>query len=230
MVEAPVKNPLLSTSREDYLADIYRIQAAGQNVNTGEVAQRLGVSAASTSAMFKRLAQEGLVHYESYSGVWLTKEGERAASRIVRRHRVIERFLTDILGIGWDRVDGFANLMEHALPDEVLEAIERLLGDPDTCPHGYPIPNRSGETAAPAGHSAEMLAAGERAVIRRVDESDPGLLRHLRERGLVPGTRIRVQELNPIDGTRTLSAGERTLVVGQRIVRALFVDRVVDDA
>ncbi len=230
MVESPERNAPLSASREDYLADIYRIQAVGQSVNTGEVAQRLGVSAASTSAMFKRLAQEGLVHYESYNGVWLTKNGERAASHIVRRHRVIERFLTDMLGIGWERVDEFANRMEHAFPDEVVEAIERLLGDPDTCPHGYPIPGLDGETAALAGLPAETLAAGDHAVIRRVDETDPELLLHLRERGLMPGKAIAVVAVNQVDGTRTLRTGDGTLVVGQRIARSLFVDRVVDDA
>ncbi|MDA8345444.1 MAG: metal-dependent transcriptional regulator [Thermaerobacter sp.] len=230
MVDSMAKNAPLSRSREDYLAHIYRIQAVGHNVNTGEVAQHLGVTPASTSAMFKRLAQEGLVNYKSYSGVSLTEEGERAASHVVRRHRVIERFLTDILGIGWERVDEFANRMEHAMPDEVLEAIERLLGGPDTCPHGYPIPSEEGKLAVATGQPVEALVAGEWAVIRHVDESDTELLRHLRERGLVPGTLLQVAETNLIDGTRTLRIGDSTLVVGQRIARALFVDRVVDDA
>ncbi len=226
MVDSLAKNSPLSTSREDYLADIYRIQAVGQSANTGEVASHLGVTPASTSAMFKRLAQEGLVNYKSYSGVSLTEEGERAASHIIRRHRVIERFLTDILGIDWERVDEFANRMEHAMPDEVLEGIERLLGDPDTCPHGYPIPSEDGAIALASGQPVESLVAGEFGVIRRVDESDAQLLRHLRERGLVPGTALRVVDANAIDGTRTLQVGEATLVIGQRIARALFVERL----
>lgn len=224
------KGASMSISREDYLADIYRIQAIGLSVNTGDVAQRLGVSPASTSTMFKRLAEEGLVHYESYNGVWLTEVGERAASRIVRRHRIIERFLVDVLGFAWERVDELADRMEHAMPDEVLGAIEGLLGGPETCPHGFPIPSSDGGLAMATGQPLEALAAGERAVVRRVDESDKELLRYLRERRLTPGAVVEVLEVNPIDGTRLLRIQGDTLVIGQRIAGALAIEKVSADA
>ena len=214
----------LGVSREDYLADIYRIQTSGQSVSTGEVAQRLGVSAASTSAMFKRLGQEGLVDYKSYGGVHLTPKGERAAAYIVRRHRLLERFLVDVLGIGWEKVDEYADRMEHGVPDEVLSAMERLLGEPDTCPHGYPIPD-GGLVTLVAGELLETLDAGERAVVRRVDESDPELLRYLSDRGLIPGVQVEVLERNEVDGTRVLRVGSETMVIGQRIAQVLTVDR-----
>lgn len=227
MVESAAKGTALGTSREDYLAGIYRLQSTGQSVGTGDVAQRLGISPASTSAMFKRLVREGLVQHESYGDVCLTEEGARLAAAVVRRHRILERFLTDVLGIGWDEVDAYADRMEHAVPDEVLTAMEGLLGAPATCPHGYPIPV-GGELAPADGQPLSALRAGERAVVRRVDESDPKLLRYLRSCGLVPGAALEVRERNDVDGTRVLSVAEQTIVVGPRIAEALAVEAVAE--
>lgn len=228
MKSNPQKAAPLTTAREDYLADIYRIQSSGQSANTGDVAQRLRVSAASTSAMIRHLAADGLVQHEPYSGVRLTKEGERAASEVVRRHRIIERFLTDVLGIAWEQVDEFAHRMEHVTPDEVLEAMERLSGWPVTCPHGYPIPG-DGESSVTAGELLESLPAGTRAVVVRVDESDRDLLRYLREKNLTLGAEVTVVSRNDIDGTRELTTPDGTFVAGQRIARAVTVRRVSSD-
>lgn len=230
MEDGMSQKPMVGPSREDYLADIYRIQSDGRAANNGEVARRRGVTPASTSAMFRRLAQEGLIEHHSYGAVSLTPEGQRVASRVIRRHRVIERFLTDILGFGWEQVDEFADQMEHGMPDEVLGALERFLGWPETCSHGHPIPQEDGPML-PDVHGVPLEAIGQdhRVRICRLDESDPLLLKYLRDHGLTLGEELTVLEVNAIDGTRTLLAHGRKLVIGARIAQAVMVEQVGDD-
>jgi DtxR family Mn-dependent transcriptional regulator len=212
---------------EDYLADIYRLETEGVAATTGNVAGRRNVAPASATAMFKRLARDGLVTYREYEGVVLTEEGQRLALGILRRHRLTERFLTDVLQIPWDRVDEIADQMEHALPDVVVDALERLLGGPFTCPHGYPIPDRQGRMAAPAAvRTLADVPAGGEAVVARVDEHVPGLLGYVEGLGIIPGARLRVISHNPIDetvGVRVCGSEGPPLVVGPRVARAVGV-------
>lgn len=208
---------------EDYLAAIYRAQQQGLRSTTGLIASRLGVSAASATAMFQRLAAEGLVDYREYAGVFLTDKGQQAALDVIRRHRLAERFLTDVLEIPWDRVDRMAHRMEHALPREVIEGFDRLLGNPSTCPHGYPIPTADGRVAEPAVRPLGQLASGEEATVVRVLEDDPELLRYLGDRGLVPGARITMVERPPFDEPITVRINGTEQVVGARIAEAVFV-------
>ena len=225
----PAGEPRLSRSEEDYLGDIYRLQAGGEPVKTGDLAQRLGVSSASTTAMFKKLARDGYLHYKEYAGATLTGAGERAALGVIRRHRLTERFLTDLLGIPWERVDALAHRMEHALPDEVVDALEQLLGDPETCPHGYPIPAKDGQVAPGSACDLTGLATGEQARVSEVDEADPAMLLYLGEQRLVPGTCVAVTQVNPLDGTISLRFAGRDLVVGPRIAQAVRVTRIAAD-
>ncbi len=216
----------ISPAMEDYLMAIYRSQTVAERVSTSQIARRLGVSAASTTAMFKRLAEEALVEYHEYTGASLTAKGEGLAASLVRRHRLAERFLTDVLGIGLDQVDPMADRMEHALPPEVIDRFDSILQEPHTCPHGQPIPDKDG--VLPDLHYSPLasLAAGEEATIARLEEGDPELLRYLVEQGLVPGARIRVVEKHPVDDLITLDLGGTSLVVGQRVVAALDVGDV----
>ena len=214
---------------EDYLADIYRLETEGVNATTGAVAERRSVSPASATAMFKRLARDGLVTYREYEGVVLTDQGQRVALGVLRRHRLVERFLTDVLRLPWDEVDGLADQMEHALPDVVVDALEQLLGNPFTCPHGYPIPDRDGRVAdAEQLTTLADLAPGEQARVARVDEHVPGLLAHLEGLGIVPGVELLILATNPIDETVTLRVAEPEAtphVVGPRIAQAVSMVR-----
>lgn len=211
---------------EDYLAEIYRLQAAGESATTGLVADRRHVSPASTTAMFKRLARDGLVTYREYEGVTLTEDGQRLALGVLRRHRLVERFLTDVLRMPWESVDDLADQMEHALPEAVVDALERLLGNPFTCPHGYPIPDREGRLdQAPLRRLAD-LAPGESARVARVDERIPGLLAYLDQVGLTLGALLRVEATTRIDETMTLRVADAVLVVGPRVAQAISVTGV----
>lgn len=211
---------------EDYLAEIYRLQAAGESATTGMVADRRHVSPASTTAMFKRLARDGLVTYREYEGVTLTEDGQRMALGVLRRHRLVERFLTDVLRMPWESVDDLADQMEHALPEAVVDALERLLGNPFTCPHGYPIPDREGRLdQAPLRRLAD-LATGESARVARVDERIPGLLAYLDQVGLTLGALLQVEATTRIDETMTLRVADTVLVVGPRVAQAVSVTGV----
>ncbi|MDI3270161.1 MAG: metal-dependent transcriptional regulator [Bacillota bacterium] len=214
---------------EDYLADIFRLQKESQDphtaVATQEVAQRRKVSAASTTAMFKRLAREGLVAYREYQGVTLTPRGEQMALQVLRRHRIVERFLTDILGISWEEVDEMAHQMEHALPDPVVDAMERYLGDPRTCPHGFPIPDRQGYVDPLPRQTLAQVEPGQQAVISHVDERVEGLLARLAQMDLHPGTILKVLGRDPLDDLLVVEArGSRmTHLIGPRMAAGIFV-------
>jgi len=208
---------------EDCLAEIYRLQAAGESATTGTVADRRHVTPASTTSMFKRLARDGLVTYREYEGVTLTEEGQRVALAILRRHRLVERFLTDVLRMPWESVDDMADQMEHALPDAVVDALETLLGNPFTCPHGYPIPDRDGRLPQMPLRRLAELGPGEAGVVARVDERIPGLLSYLHEVGMTLGTSVEVEAVNPVDDTVTLRVARSSFVVGPRVAQAVSV-------
>ncbi len=215
-------------AREDYLADIYRLQCEHPHdpVSTGSVADRRGVSAASATAMFKRLARDRLIVYRNYSGVSLTPEGENLALGVVRRHRLVERFLADVLHIPWQQVDAYADQMEHALPAEVVDRIEALLENPYTCPHGYPIPDKHGHFHQPNLVLLRDLPLGETVRVARVNERVPGLLGYVEELGLIPGSLLRMTSRNPIDLNIAVQTGGQEHILGLRVSEAIWVERL----
>lgn len=203
---------MISRTMEDYLAAIYRVESPTHRATTGAVARRLGVSAASASAMFHKMADSGLVRYREYLGVTLTATGRLQATQVVRRHRLTERFLTDMLGIGWDRVDKVADQMEHALPEEVTESFARVLGGAARCPHGYPIPSVSGEVAVRETVSLAQMETGGSGYVAWVSEENPVLLADLARRGLVPGARVQVLVGDPGAKRRVVQVAGRSAV------------------
>ncbi|MBT9259369.1 MAG: metal-dependent transcriptional regulator [Clostridiales bacterium] len=212
---------------EDYLADIFRLQKESVSshgaVATQEVAQRRKVSPASTTAMFKRLAREGLVAYREYQGVTLTPKGEQVALQVLRRHRIVERFLTDVLGIPWEEVDEMAHQMEHALPDSVVDAMERYMGEPRTCPHGFPIPDRKGHVEPLPRQTLAQVKAGQKVVISHVDERVEGLLTRLAQMDLHPGTLLQVVGRDDLDDLLVVEAHGMTHLIGPRMAQSIFV-------
>lgn len=213
----------LSRSEEDYLSDLYRIGNDGEPVSTGDMARRLGVTPPSAHAAFKRLARDGLITYHEYSGACLTESGELAALSVVRRHRIIERFLTDMLHFDWEEVDHLAHTMEHAMPDDVVDRLESLLGGPPTCPHGHPIPDKDGSVAPESLLDLGAVEVGKRGLITEVDEFDPELLKYLRECGLMPGAEVLVRQKNPVDRTILVTCNGKDIAVGLSTLRAVHV-------
>jgi len=179
---------------EDYLKQILlEEQGRGEKrVATGRLAQALAVTPGTVTAMVKALSESGLVDYEAYGGVRLTKAGRQLALHVLRRHRLIELFLVRIMGMDWSEVHGEADRMEHAVSDRLIERIDEMLGRPAVDPHGDPIPTVGGDLA-PAPHEtlAELTVGGSGRVARIVNQ-EPGFLRLVERLGLRPGTRVKV--------------------------------------
>ena len=209
---------------EDYLKAIYEIERGAGAAGTNEIAQRLGCSAASVSGMIRRLADQGLISHEPYHGARLTEDGRRAALKTIRRHRVIEAYLTKALKYPWDRVHAEAERLEHAASDDLIDRMAAAIGEPRTDPHGAPIPTREGAVVEPTYRSVADLGAGERARVARVSDDDGPRLRYLAELGIVPGAQIRVVSRAPFEGPITLKVAQHEHPIGASLAAQILVD------
>lgn len=215
--------PALTASVEDYLKAIYHVEQGGGAATTADIAQRVGVAAPSVSGMVRRLAEQGLVRHERYHGVVLTEVGRRAALRTIRRHRLIETYLTQALGYEWDRVHDEAERLEHAASDELVDRMAAALGEPTVDPHGAPIPTREGTVDEPVLRALAALEVGERARVARVSEHDAAVLRYLDEIGLRPGASVQLTARAPFDGPITLEVGGVTRMIGPALAGQVMV-------
>ncbi len=193
-----------TASVEDYIKAIYQIQedTGAAPVNTTALAAHLGIACASVTGMLKKLAAQtpSLVIYEPYSGVSLTPAGEKAALEVIRHHRLLESFLVQTLGYTWDEVHDEAERLEHVISERLEDRIAAALGNPQTDPHGEPIPDREGKFTAPTTIPLSNLPPGKWGRIQRVSADNPALLRYLDSQGMVPGVQLRVNERGPFNG------------------------------
>jgi DtxR family Mn-dependent transcriptional regulator len=211
----------LTVAVQDYLKAIYALESAGERTTTSALAARMGVSAPSATAMTKRLAELGLVERAPYRGVLLTDAGRRGALEVLRHHRLLERYLVDRLGLSLDEVHAEAELLEHALSEELEAKIDAELGFPTHDPHGDPIPDRELRVAAAGDPTLLDIAPGARASVSRVPDGDPQLLRYLAELGLVPGSGVEVVAHAPFGGPVTVRT-ER----GEHAISRELADRI----
>jgi DtxR family transcriptional regulator, Mn-dependent transcriptional regulator len=210
---------------EDYAKAVHALSRQQEGpVGTSALAERLGVSPGTVTAMLKRMAEIGLVEHEPYHGVTLTPAGEKVALEVIRHHRLIEAYLAEALGMPWDRVHNEAEVLEHYISEELEERMAEALGDPAVDPHGDPIPDRRLSLRADEGVSLAELEAGEGGVLGRVSDSDPEMLRYLDERGIRPGVRITVSEREPFGRgiVVELSGGDRH-PIGEALARRMVV-------
>jgi DtxR family Mn-dependent transcriptional regulator len=207
-------NPDISPAHQDYLKAIYLLLSRGQEASNSAIAQALGVAPASATNMVKRLADAGLIEHVPYRGVQMTAAGQQVALEMVRHHRLIELFLHDILDMPWDQVHVEAERLEHAISEEVEEAIARKLDYPAVDPHGDPIPDRQGRLAeAAAGVPLTELEPGCTARLARVHAQDGDRLRYLGQLGLYPGAQVAVLERAPFQGPLLVDVdGERRML------------------
>jgi DtxR family Mn-dependent transcriptional regulator len=229
MVAVPAHHAHPSRQRgdaaENYAKTIYELQSRGEGaVGTNAIAERLGVSPGSASAMIKRLAEEGLVARTPYRGVTLTKRGEQVALEVIRHHRLLELFLAEILEVPWDRVHQEAEVLEHHISEELTERIARKLGHPTRDPHGDPIPSGDLEVKEEKTVSLQSMDEGDEGTFVRVSDSDPEMLRYLSERGIAPGARFEVVERQPFEGPLTLRFDGSKVTLGGELTRAMRVE------
>ncbi len=192
----------------DCLKVIYDMQERGQKVTTSAVRERLGVSDATVTMLFKDFAEAGWVEHTPYHGARLTGLGEQKAKEVIRHHRLLELYLARQLGYSWDRVHEEADKLEHVISEEFEDRMDALLGFPTVDPHGDPIPRKDGTVTARKGCALTKLQDGQSGVILRVNDQDPEKLRYLGELGLYPNTRIEIVKRAPFGGPISLRIGE----------------------
>jgi DtxR family transcriptional regulator, Mn-dependent transcriptional regulator len=196
--------PELTVAAQDYLKAIYVLESEGERVTTSALAARMGVRAPSVTAMTKRLAELELVERAPYRGVVLTDSGRRGALEVLRHHRLLELYLVNRLGLSLDEVHAEAELLEHALSEELEAKIDAELGFPTHDPHGDPIPDRDLRLEHNAGLTLVDLEPGASGSVARVPDGDGELLRYLAELGLVPGAAVDVVSHAPFGGPVTV--------------------------
>ena len=195
-----------SAAVEDYVKAIHALAQAcgGAPVSTSALAARLDVRPASASAMLTTLAQRGLITHVRYRGAQLTPQGTALALSVIRRHRLIELFLTRELGMRWDQVHAEAEALEHAASPQLIELIADKLGHPSHDPHGAPIPTARGDIPAGRDRPLSDLTPGQSGVLSRVERASTEMLRYLADRGIEPGRRLTLVAAEPFDGLLTV--------------------------
>lgn len=217
-----------SESIEDYIKAIFQLGKNGDLVQTSAIADRLEVRPASVSNMMRRLATLGFLVHAPYHGVKLTKEGELLARRMVRRHRLIERFLVEVLDYPWDEVHEEAERLEHAVSPRFMDRLDKLLENPSTDPHGAPIPASDGTMDESAHPALVELRAGDTACVRRVRDGDGDLLRQFGQLGIRPDALIEVLEANDEEGTMVLRVGGKLRRLDHAAASGVFVEKTAE--
>lgn len=209
---------------QDYLKAIHRLGGADAMVSPVDIAARLGVRAPSVTGMLKRLAEAGWTSYEPGRGAQLTEQGIAEARRVIRRHRLVELFLTRVLGLDWSEVDAEAESLEHAISPRLEQALAAHLGEPVEDPHGHPIPTREGVLTKRQLRPLDQFRTGQTVVIREVQDDNPERLRRWQELGLVPGVIVAVRSYEPLDSLFQLAIGDRIISLGREGVMGLFAE------
>jgi len=216
----------LSSSAQDYLKLIWSAtEWSTTPVTVSVMAERFGVRPSTVSDGIKKLAKQGLVTHATYGSIELTDEGREHAVAMVRRHRLLETFLVQVLGYGWDEVHDEAEILEHAVSDKLIERIDRKLGHPARDPHGDPIPPPDGRPHLPVGTQLSAAEVGRTVAITRISDADPEMLRYFTELGLSPDTRLSVREHRPYADVTTirLQGREQDIDLGASASDAIWV-------
>lgn len=230
MVQQTDSHPSVTHAMEDYLKTVHRLLEAGKPATTQALADELGITAPSVTNMVKRLHAMRLLMHTRYQGVELTPAGEKIALEVIRHHRLVELYLAETLGYGWDEVHDEAEKLEHLVSDDLEARMDSVLGYPTRDPHGDPIPAADGslpeEQGIPLRDAAEIASCR----VVRVSDRDPELLRYLGAMELVPGRPVTVVERLPFDDLMRIRVGDRDHVVGRQLTEAVFVNCPADDA
>lgn len=217
----------LSQAVEDYLKVIYDITESGDKATTKRIAERMGVTPASVTGMLQKLAgaDPALVDYQKHRGVVLTRTGKKHALEVIRHHRLLELFLQQKLGYSWDQVHGEADRLEHVISEDLEERMAQALGDPAYDPHGEPIPSREFKMPAQSVVRLSELRLGDRAIVQRVQDVRPAVLRYLGSIGVTPNARVHILDYSAFDGNLSLqlSGQEKPLVLGPSVTSHVFV-------
>lgn len=218
---------MISQSAQDYLKAIYKLlngQNAVASVNTSLVAERMEVAAASATNMVKKLADMKLVKHTPYQGVELTETGEKVALEVIRHHRLLELYLSEVLGYDLDKVDAEADRLEHVISEEFEDRIDALLGHPTVDPHGAPIPSKDGEIAFGNYRPLSEVEVGESVEIKQVSDKSAEMLRYMGSMGLKPNVTVEVKGRAPFNGPMQITvSGDNQYSLGLEVASHIYV-------
>jgi DtxR family Mn-dependent transcriptional regulator len=219
---------LPSSTVENYLKAIYQGQSSlsgdARLVPMGQVAAALGVTPGTATTMVKALAESGLAEYEPYSGVRLSAAGEKLAGLVLRRHRLVEAFLVQVMGMSWAEVHDDAEQLEHVVSDRLIDRIDEMLGRPTHDPHGDPIPNIDGEIAARDLDSLLTCPLDTPLKVTRITDQDPAFLRFVEGNDLKPGESVQVAARDNAADAVVLKRGTKQITIGARAASKLLVE------
>lgn len=215
--------PNLSESVQRYLITIHRLTSPQSEASTKDIATRLGVRLPSVSQKIRRLAEQGYVNYEWRGGISLTEQGNRIAHHLLRKHRLLETFLYEIMDYALHEIHVEASAMEYALSDRFVDGLDKRLNYPKIDPHGHPIPGPDGSTPMVTSSPLSTAIPETTYTITTIDDHDELALRYLCARNLVPKTDVTILEISTIDGTLTLQVGQNIVAIGQILAQAIGV-------
>lgn len=214
-----------SVAMREYLAEIYRLQEDEPTVSTTSLAERLDVSAPAVPRMLKRLKSAGYVKHIPYQGVELTERGRKEALRELRRHRILEVFMVDVMGFTWDEVHEHADQLGQGLNDVITARMASMTDHPTRCPHGEPIPDEQGNLPPVDDICIINLGVGHEGVVSRVRTHEPERLQYFASLGLVPGAAFSIVGRAPFNGPMRLQVGREELVIGVELTKSLWVTK-----
>ena len=215
----------VSSKAEEYLETIYRLEKKTGSAKTMELVRQLKVVPGSITNTIAGLERRGLVTHEPYKGVKLTEKGRKLALNVLRRHRLAERLLTDILNMDWSEVHDAACKLEHAIPAEIIKPLEKTLGHPKTCPHGNPIPTACSGIIEEKSEPLVNLGPKESGIIIKITEEKADVLQHLATLGLTPGVCVEVEKKTSFDGPVTVKVGEASYTLDYKVASTINVKK-----
>lgn len=198
----------VSSEAEEYLEVIYRLEKKTGCARTMELARQLKVVPGSVTNTIESLERRGLVLHEPYKGAKLTEKGRKIALNVLRKHRLAERLLTDVLGLDWSRAHDAACKLEHGIAEDIVKPIEKALRHPKTCPHGNPVPTACGGIIEEKSEPLTNLNPGEKGIVAKITEEESDMLQHLATLGIMPGVTVEVEEKAPFNGSVTIKVGD----------------------
>lgn len=215
----------ISATIEKYLEHIYRLEQEDGIARTAKLAEHVGVSLGTVTNTIETLERQHLVTHKPYHGVKLTKTGQRHALDVIRRHRLSERLLTDLLKMEWSHVHDYASQLEHALPDDVMKSLDTVLGYPTRCPHGNPVPRPNGTLPSEQSQPLDTMALKQSGIILKIGKERRDYLEYIEKLQLLPGMRVQILKKEPFDGPITIMSQGKTQALGRNIAAIIHVQQ-----
>ena len=217
---------MVSQTKENYLKAIYFLHQKGKDISLSELAERMEVSKPTVNDMVKKLQDKDWVIYKKYKPLSLTKKGEKLAALILRKHRLTEMFLTNIMGFGWEEVHEIAEEMEHITSEVLFDRMDELLGFPTVDPHGSPIPDKNGRLAKPNFNNLSEIPAGKKVKLRALENTSSDFLHFLNKKGIKLGIEIQVVEVENYDKSMSVIIDNKAVVLSENACGNLLVEQM----